>query len=283
MELSIGPRIFQRVNGNRQSVGECMDFCAEAGFRTFDFGVCSRIGSCFLYEDDWERQANELAEYANAKGYVFGQSHAPYAYAMYPDREYYREMTRRSFEIARILGAKYIVVHAELRDDPKEDFNEEKAFRRAYEFYAPFAELASKLGVGMAIENLFDFKRRWNYTATVEEQIAIIDSFHDSNVSACWDVGHGHVMYGEDHLQQMKKLGKRITCTHIHDNSQKKDLHLPPYFGDIRWDEVMEAFQEIGYTGNFNLELKFGHYPEHLIQDYLDLVYRTVQSIVQCK
>ena len=281
MNLSICPRIYRGVNGQRETIADCFDFCASVGFLQFDFGISSRVGSCFLYGEDWETQAKRLAEFASERGYVIGQSHAPYAYAMYPDRAFYREMTRRSFEIAHILGAWYIVIHAELRDDPHEEYDHDKALQRAYEFYAPFAEQASRLGIGMAVENLFDFKRRWNFTATVEEQIEIIDRLNDPCVSACWDVGHGHVMYGEEHLSEMKKLGARLTCTHIHDNMQKRDLHLPPCFGDIRWGDVTAALREMQYRGDFNLELKCSHLPEALMTDYLRLVYNTARRITE--
>ena len=154
MNLSICPRIYRGVNGQRETIADCFDFCASVGFRQFDFGISSRVGSCFLYGEDWETQAKRLAEFASERGYVIGQSHAPYAYAMYPDRAFYREMTRRSFEIAHILGARYIVIHAELRDDPHEEYDHDKALQRAYEFYAPFAEQASRLGIGMATNDV---------------------------------------------------------------------------------------------------------------------------------
>ena len=51
-----------------------------------------------------------------------------------------------------------------------------------------------------------------------------------------------------------KFLGKRIKCTHIHNNFKRQDLHLPPDCGDINWENVMHAFYEIGYDGPLTLE-----------------------------
>lgn len=72
MNLSICPRIYRGVNGQRETIEDCFDFCASVGFRQFDFGISSRVGSCFLYGEDWETQAKRLAEFASERGYVIG-------------------------------------------------------------------------------------------------------------------------------------------------------------------------------------------------------------------
>lgn len=207
---------------------------------------------------------------------VIFKSHAPYAYHLYKDLPFYKEITRRAFEIGAILGVKHVIIHADLAQCRPETYSPADALVTAYEFYAPFVEQARRLGIGVAVENLFDDKaKRSRFTATVEEQLAIIDRFNDSCVGACWDVGHGHVMYGDNHLNEIKKLGSRICCTHVHDNSQKRDLHLGPYLGVINWKEVVAFLKEIGYTGTFTYELKPVAFPDFLMETYLKLLYDT--------
>lgn len=156
----------------------------------------------------------------------------------------------------------------------------EKSLQTAYEFYAPFVELGKKLGVGVAIENLFEIKNKYIFTAKVEEQLAIIQKFNDESVSDCWDFGHGYVMHGENHLNELQKLGNLLTCTHVSDNTQKKDLHLIPFMGDINWKDVIAYLKEIGYSGNFNFELKLGAVPAPLLDSYLKLIYDTGSYLV---
>ncbi len=251
-----------------------MELCAKAGFTNFDFGIRSRIGSSFVYADGYRERAREIAEYAKEHGYTFIQSHAPYAYDMYPDMEYYRELTKRTFEVAAILGAKNIVVHGRVPCSKDSD-SPCAALNAAYEFYAPFAELAGKLGIGMAVENLFNFGKKHTFTADIEDQMALIDKLNSESVSACWDTGHAHVRYGDEDVDAMKRLGGLISCTHIHDNCVSKDLHLPPFLGDIKWKEVMAAFAEIGYSGALNFELKVAKVPPLAMDDYLKFVYRS--------
>ncbi len=52
----------------------------------------------------------------------------------------------------------------------------------------------------------------------------------------------------------IKYVGKRIVCTHIHDNFKDEDYHLPPTNGRTDWESVMKAFSAIDYTGPLTLE-----------------------------
>ncbi len=280
MNLSICPFSIQALSGKKTTVEENMRLCGEAGFTCFDFGIRSRVGSSLIYEKDWEARAHALAEQAEKLGYAYMQSHAPYAFHFYNDVDYYREITRRSFYTASILHAKQIVIHGFFRPDPTVEADFEKDLSRSYEFYAPFVELAEKLGLGVAVENLFNFGKKHTFTADVEEQIALIRKFGSPAVSACWDVGHAHVRYGEDHLTQMKKLGSLISCTHIHDNMQTKDLHIPVFLGDIDWQCFMQTLQEIGYQGNINFELKTCRIPDELIGMYLQFIRHAGECLI---
>ncbi len=257
-----------------------MQLCADAGFRCFDFGIRSHIGSSFVYEDDWEKQAFALAESTQKLGCSYIQSHAPYAYSFYNDMEFYRDLTERSFRVAAILGAKQIVIHGLLRPDPTAEPDFDEDLRQAYEFYAPFTELAERLGIGIAVENLFNYGKKHIFTADVEEQLALIEKLGSECVSACWDIGHAHVRHGEDCLEQMKRLGSRISCTHIHDNLQSKDLHLPVFMGDIDWHGFMETLRQIQYSGDINFEIRVLRIPDGLVKEFLHFLYSSGKSLI---
>ncbi len=40
------------------------------------------------------------------------------------------------------------------------------------------------------------------------------------------------------------------------------DLHAVPFAGTIPWEETMIALKEIGYTGDFNMEIDFERVPK---------------------
>ena len=121
-------------------------------------------------------------------------------------------------------------------------------FKAQYE-----AELAAKLGVGLAFENMFDGDQR-RFGSTAEDLIAIQDSFHSDLIGVCWDVGHANRMY-RDQLKPIRKLGSRIKALHIDDNyGTARDVHLLPYEGLIDWSKVLRALREIGYDHDFAFE-----------------------------
>lgn len=56
---------------------------------------------------------------------------------------------------------------------------------------------------------------------------------------------------------------------HLHDNCRNRDLHAVPFAGTIPWEETMIALKEIGYTGDFNMEIDFERVPKALLEPYL--------------
>ena len=280
MRLSTFPSSIQGLNGKYNTIEDCVERLSKAGFRYFAFGNSYIIGNGILYEKDWERKVNNLAAKTNQLGCAFLQAHAPYTFSKIRDLEYYREMTDRLFQSAHILGVEQVVIHGYFQPDWTNPTTREQDFVRAYEFYMPFVEMAERLGFGIAVENLCNYEDPTMFTAKVEDQLMLIEKLNAPHVSACWDSGHGFVAYGEDYPDQMKKLGKLITCTHIHDNSHQRDLHLPPFMGTIDWNVFMKTLREIGYRGDLNFEIKKCLIPEHLLDLYLSFLYESGQTLI---
>ena len=59
------------------------------------------------------------------------------------------------------------------------------------------------------------------------------------------------------HTELIKTLGKRLYTTHIHDNTQNDDSHLPPYDGTTDWETDMNALRSIGYAGPLTMEVVY--------------------------
>ena len=224
----------------------------------------------------------ETSEKLNEMGLTVDQTHAPYNFKDV-DSALYSEIMQRSFEASKILGAKNIVIHADkyIPDDTGLDYK--KALTQIYDFYAPYVEYAKKVGLGVAIENLFEdgpCGMRTRFTAFVEEQIAMIEKFGDPSVTACWDFGHGKVAYGSKHLDALKQLGSLVTCTHVHDNIWRCDLHQNIFLGDTDWEEVIRYLKEINYQGKFTFEMVYGTIPDPLLQKYMNLFYETGEYLI---
>lgn len=278
MDISMGICYLRKQRGTTEmrSMRDCARITRDAGFRYVDFN-----GTYLIKDDNWRRLAEEVLHDFDRFGLIIDQTHAIYAYKDIAEADY-REYMRRSFELAHMAGAANIVIHADKYTPDENGYDFDKALTAVYDFYAPYVEYAKKVGLGVAIENLFDKKLgpRTRFTALVEEQIAIIDRFADPIVSACWDFGHGKCSYGKDHLDAMKKLGSRLTCTHVHDNNGQSDLHQNLYFGNCDWETAVANLKEMNYTGKFTYEMVYGILPDALIGRYMKLFYDTADYLV---
>ena len=119
---------------------------------------------------------------------------------------------------------------------------------------------------GIALENLWGSMIRGGYAMLAR----LCDSFDADNIGICWDTGHANILNKESPQDDaIRYLGKRIKCTHIHNNFSDLDPHLPPDSGNIEWDKVMKAFNDIGYNGALTLETHC-LYPEddQLLRDF---------------
>ena len=274
MELGINLGFYRADTGDvtLEALIEAAKFCNSLGFTALDFLTS-------YDREDWEDRAKQFREMLDKNGLNIHQGHAPFnRYGRYESKEIFEERFRRSVEIAGILGAKYIAVHAdEYVPGERVGFNGGKIRQMMYDFLAPYVEQAKKLGVGIAIENLFEGPEdpvRHRYTAKIEELISLIEMFNDESVSCCWDFGHAKCAYphgqNED-FEVLKKAFKHITSTHVHDNYYTRDLHLVPFMGRINWKPQIEYMKENGYKGNLTLEMVYHKMPEDILRQYMKL------------
>lgn len=252
-----------------------------AGFRVFEASFCKALSfQNDIVEDNWEQLMFELKNESEKLGVEFSQSHPVFFTDSFNEKseefkELYHKMLERSIIASSILGVKWAVLHP-VEEREVTVFDTEYNIKKNKEFYGPIIELAKKLNVGIIFENLFErdkLKRR--FSSHAGELAALIDSFNDSDIGACWDFGHGNLLY-EDQRIALRTLGKRIKGTHVHDNKGKEDEHMFPFHGNIDWHSIMPTLTEIGYEGDFNLEVhkEFDNMPEHISADLAKVAYK---------
>jgi hypothetical protein len=80
----------------------------------------------------------------------------------------------------------------------------------------------------------------------------------------CMDVGHTNkaLRFAGNPTPQdaVLRLGKAIVVTHLHDNDGITDQHKIPMTGTINWSAVLDALDQIGFDGYYNLELNLRHF-----------------------
>ncbi len=281
MELSINVGHFRGRRGTdeKRDILECAEIAKRAGFNYIDFS-----GNYYLENADWLEETKRIKEGFDKIGLTVNQTHPPYVFEKYSDEDY-REYMRRAFEINKIMGAEYVVIHADKYIPDERGFNPERALMENYDFYAPYVEYAKKHGFSVAVENLFEPVRngiRTRFTSTVDEQLAVIEKFNDPAVVACWDFGHGKISNPTDPLGALARLGNLVRSTHVHDNIVhfESDCHLPVYFGDTDWEGAVRHLKSIGYRGKFTYEVGYAVLPDALVQYYASFLYKLANNLL---
>ncbi len=206
------------------------------------------------------------------------QTHAPILRDVRRDAPFERKHDLEMLRTTAELGAKYMVVHGDKFDFKNLRYSHDAALAFNYEYYAPIVEEASRLNVKIAFENVFqELCDIPHFCALPEEHAELIDKFGSESACACWDVGHAAMQHKAYQSDAIKVLGKRIECTHIHDNYMwLEDLHIPPFFGKIEWSDCMTALKKHGSSDVLCLELQpqVKNIPLGLAKIYTEFLYK---------
>lgn len=232
------------------------EYLKELGYDGIDVGLCRVIYNNDPYPhnplldgDDYERLLDGYIETCGKLGLKILTTHIPYRYS-YDDPaseryDYCYNMTCRALRASEYLGAEWTVVHMKGVDDTV------SYVKRL------FADSGVER-IGIALENMSDLP--------IEDLIVAHDRLKEEGyrVGVCFDTGHCNVkkFYNNDVADTVRLLGSRIKMLHVHDNMRNTDRHIAPGLGSIKWDGVMKALAEVGYTGALNLELQ----PENILE-----------------
>lgn len=261
MRLGTMTSLFRDRRGTTEKIGylESIRRCYEAGFRILDCNLCALSRhQTNLDGDDWKERVDEIRNEAEKLGVEFVQSHPPYRGRLddletEEGREHFRKMLLRAIEISAMLGVRWAVMHPVTAPNIS-SFDIEENVRENLHVFDKELELAHKLNVGLAFENMCDGPQRRRFGVTPGELIALMDACDSPLVGICWDVGHAN-RQSEDQVPSIMKLGNRIKALHIDDNRGQQDLHIMPFLGNIKWEEVMHALYASGCNADLIYEI----------------------------
>ena len=244
MKLSSNIMKFHNEIGLKNTI----DIFSEAGFEAIDFNADIEEYYTDVHDEEFYK---DIKKYAKDRGIVFEQTHAPFGSSFIEEektKQRFDEITK-SMKHSSYLGAEMIVVHPCNHIDHNENNNYDMMMEYNLDFYKSLIPYAIEYNIKIAIENI---KR--SITETPKGLLELFNTLNNDVFTICFDVGHANIC-NQNPADMIKELGKRIGCTHIHDNDGIHDSHMLPYhYGTIEWESVMKAFTEIGYEGNLNYE-----------------------------
>ena len=291
MLLSSSTDLLYKIYGAKEPrpVEEALSLFRAAGFTALDASLWVYAERSHpLERDNWREWVESLRACADELGISFAQTHGlalsgtQWDDPDYPDWDFFYKMNRRCIEATKILGAPWMVMHpSNTPHDPV--YDHQRAKDRNLSYLAPYIELAKKLGVGIAVENMVDLPwvERCRYAGRYPEDLAdLVETINDPAVGICVDTGHAHLS-GVRPSDYIRAAGKHLKCTHIDDNKGDKDTHLMPFGGTVDWRDTVNALREIGYTGALSLELSSLRLPKRLGGAYAKFGYETLEQLLK--
>jgi sugar phosphate isomerase/epimerase len=158
--------------------------------------------------------------------------------------------TQAALRVAEQIPYSYLVVHLGMpsaEQVPAAD-NQPAAARRSVE---EIVDRARAVNVRVALEVIPNpLSTAAALVRLLEEDLEGIDA------GICLDYGHAHIM--GDLGEAIELVGGHLFTTHVHDNAGRRDDHLLPFGGNIKWDTAIVETQKIGYDGVMMLEVGDG-------------------------
>ena len=148
--------------------------------------------------------------------------------------------------VAHAAGGSGVLIVVGRGDDGPEDEVNERA-RREIKKLLP---LAAALGQPILFENVWN-RLHYDHDAPPEQSpqrfIDFVDSFNSPWVGMYYDIGN-HWKYGQPG-DWIRAFGHRCVKLDIKGFSRAQDKFVDIPDGDLPWDEVRKALDEIGFTG----------------------------------
>jgi L-ribulose-5-phosphate 3-epimerase len=232
--------ITREVDGKKLSLTERLSLAGEAGFDGVDL-------------DEAAAYTPEQARQAVCQSGVFVHNainHAHWSQRLTSAKEEERAQGRANIEhclrVAHAAGGSgVLIVVGSGGDGPAEEIDE-----RCRQEIKQLIPLAAALGQPILVENVWN-KMHYDHDAppeqTAERFVKFIDSFNSPWVGMYYDIGN-HWKYGQPG-DWIRAFGYRCVKLDVKGFSRAANKFTDITEGDLPWDQVRQALDEIGFAG----------------------------------
>lgn len=230
----------------------------KSGFDCVDFDLSST--DTFFYtlsETEAQKLIDNEKKESELCGVEINQVHGPWRWPakdfLPEDRKERMEQMKKSIRFTARLGCENFVIHPIMPFGCNEIDKPEakKTYDMNLEFMRELLTEAKKNNVVICLENMPMIEFSLSKPSDILRFVKEID---DPNFKICLDTGHVGVFDDLSVGNAVRELGKEIRVLHVHDSKYQFDLHLPPFYGRVDWEDFMKALSEIEYAGVFSLE-----------------------------
>ncbi len=159
--------------------------------------------------------------------------------------DFYKEIISRVTD----AGLTTLFVAHSSTDSNREVVDRKPLIERAKQSFFQLAEHAYSCGAIVAVEDL----PRSCVGRDSNEILEILSA--SDKLRCCFDTNH---LLVEDPIDFIKKVGNKIVTTHVSDYDFINERHWLPGEGDVNWQQLYLALNDIGYNGLWLYELGLG-------------------------
>jgi len=258
MKISASYWIFDGGLDGSLPIGSAMEQASKLGFEAIELGIASQG---VLTHNTTQAECEEIVREAEKhgleiSGVASGESWTTSPTANDEDvRKKIINFTQKALQVTQWLGTDaYLFVPGAVEVfflPETEVIPYDVCYQRASEAISQLVPVAEKLGVAIAVENV------WNkFLLSPLEMREFIDNFNTSQVGVYFDVGNVLLTGYPD--QWIHILGSRIKRVHIKDFKRSvgtADGFVDLLEGDVDFEAVKQALSEINYDGYVTAEM----------------------------
>lgn len=253
---------------------EALALAKKMGADAVDFSLLYYDGGLYLRGDDAvAAEMRAIRSYADEIGIEIGQTHGRInGFRNDPEHDAaVLHNARLDCLATSLLGAPYCVMHTVSTIHMGTDADPALMHRINYDMFTGILPFAKQYGVKIATEtfgdatglNACDFFGNINEFIKAFESVAAVDDLADY-FCVCMDTGHTNKatrFNGNPKVADaIRMLGNKIQVLHLNDNDTFTDQHKIPMTGTVDWADTFAALDEIGYNGNYNMEIVLTHF-----------------------
>ncbi|MEQ1859501.1 MAG: sugar phosphate isomerase/epimerase family protein [Chthoniobacteraceae bacterium] len=150
--------------------------------------------------------------------------------------DHYTEKLVRLAEVGMIHSREF--VRLKLECVQRRELDVPPYLRRAKDSLRRVADYAAEKGVKLGVESRHSYEEIPNET----EMLDVLDEFNEPAIGYWHDFGHVQVKHNLgflDHREWLEQVAPRLIGCHLHDTQWPGRDHMPPFAGDINYDELM--------------------------------------------
>jgi sugar phosphate isomerase/epimerase len=189
------------------------------------------------------------------------------------------------------LGAPACVIHSVATSSVGADAQPQYIRDLNHSMFMQILPFGKQYGVKIAAETFGDSPKYGccDFFGDLEEFIRACERIEATEYkdyfTVCIDTGHSNKAMRFDNPapnEVIRRIGRdRITLLHLNDNDGMTDQHKIPMTGNIDWEKVFAALDEVGYSGVYNMELNLRHFGKEFMSEHAAFAVKVLRNLLK--